>query len=144
MKSSRWPTGVLFIGLLLGTVNTATAQTKWASDGPVVHGHHHLNVTDRAAHERFWGDTLGGIPTPWREVTIFKFPNALVFLTDREPTGGTIGSVVNHLGFWVPDTRKTLDKVKAAGYPVITAQELPSANVRDGMVCSDSQNTSTR
>ena len=141
MKSSRWPTGVLFIGLLLGTVNTATAQTKWASDGPVVHGHHHLNVTDRAAHERFWGDTLGGIPTPWREVTIFKFPNALVFLTDREPTGGTIGSVVNHLGFWVPDTRKTLDKVKAAGYPVITAKELPSANVRDGMVCSDSQNT---
>ena len=81
MKSSLWATGASFIAVLLVTVNMATAQTKWASDGPVVHGHHHLNVTDRAAHERFWGDTLGGISTPWREVTIFKFPNALVFFS---------------------------------------------------------------
>ncbi len=117
------------------------AQTKWASEGQVVHGHHHLNVTDRAAHEHFWGQTLGGIPTPWRDVNIFKFPNALVFLTEREPTGGTIGSTVNHIGFWVPNTRVTLDKVVAAGYPVITEQELPNADVEDGMVCSDSQNT---
>ena len=49
------------------------AQTKWASEGQVVHGHHHLNVSDRAAHEHFWGQTLGGIPTPWRDVNIFKF-----------------------------------------------------------------------
>lgn len=127
--------------VLLGAARPASAQSSWASEGPVVHGHHHLNVTDRAAHERFWGDTLGGLPTPWRDVRIFKFPDALVFLTEREPTGGTIGSALNHIGMWVPDTRAMLDKVRAAGYPVITAQELPHADVQDGMVCSDSQNT---
>lgn len=127
--------------VLLGAAHPASAQSSWASEGPVVHGHHHLNVTDRAAHERFWGDTLGGLPTPWRDVRIFKFPDALVFLTEREPTGGTIGSALNHIGMWVPDTRAMLDKVRAAGYPVITAQELPHADVQDGMVCSDSQNT---
>ena len=75
--------------VLLGAARPAPAQSSWASEGPVVHGHHHLNVTDRAAHERFWGDTLGGLPTPWRDVRIFKFPDALVFLTERAPTGGT-------------------------------------------------------
>ena len=132
---------VLAAWVLLAGVSTALAQSSWASEGPVVYGHHHLNITDRAAHERFWGDTLGGIPTPWRDVKIFKFPNVLVFLTDREPSGGTIGSAVNHIGFWVPSTRVALDKIRASGYPVITEQELPNADVQDGMVCSESQNT---
>ena len=124
--------------LVLGGAETAWAQSDWASEGPVVHGHHHLNITDRAAHERFWGDTLGGVPTPWRDVHVFKFPNALVFLTDREPTGSTIGSVVNHIGFWVPDARATLATLRAAGYPIITARELPNANVDDdGVLCPD-------
>jgi len=139
---------VMFRSVLVGTavslvvgLDSASAQSpsSWASDGSVVHGHHHLNITDRAAHERFWGDTLGGIPTPWRNVRVFKFPNALVFLTDRAPLGGTIGTTVNHIGFWVPDTRAMLAKVQAAGYPVITERELPNANVQDGAVCPDGQ-----
>ena len=117
----------------------APAQSDWASEGPVVHGHHHLNVTDRAAHERFWGEALGGVATPWRDVSIFKFPNALVFLTEREPTGGTIGSTVNHIGFWVPDARATLTQLAADGYPIITARELPNADVQDGVYCPTGQ-----
>ena len=131
------------VGLLATVVffwaDHATAQSSWASDGPVVHGHHHLNVTDREAHERFWGITLGGIPTAWRDVQIFKFPNALVFLTDREPTGGTIGTTVNHIGFWVPDTRAAIENARAAGYPVITSRELPNADVDNGIVCPAGQ-----
>ena len=116
MKARGW--GELFVAatVLLAAAQPSSAQSSWASEGPVVHGHHHLNVTDRAAHERFWRDTLGGVPTPWRDVHVFKFPDALVFLTDREPTGGTIGSALNHIGMWVPDTRATLDRVEAAGY----------------------------
>ncbi len=127
---------VLVAALLVGS-GTAAAQASWASEGSVVHGHHHLNVTDRAAHERFWGDTLGGIPTAWRDVHIFKFPNALVFLSDREPSGGTIGTTVNHIGFWVPDTRAAIENVRAAGYRVITEQERPDADVDDGVLCPE-------
>ena len=125
--------------LLLVGGGTAAAQSSWASEGAVVHGHHHLNVSDRAAHERFWGNTLGGIPTAWRDVNIFKFPNALVFLTDREPSGGTIGTTVNHIGFWVPDVRAAIQRVRAAGYPVITERELPTATVDNGAVCPEGQ-----
>jgi catechol 2,3-dioxygenase-like lactoylglutathione lyase family enzyme len=126
--------------LLLGS-GVAGAQAPWISKGPVVYSHHHLNITDRRAHERFWGEVLGGVRTPWRDTTIFKFPNTLVFLTDRKPSGGTRGSSVNHIGFWVPNTRAMLERIRAAGFPVITAQELPNADVKDGMVCSDRDNT---
>ena len=116
--------------LLIGA-GTSLAQSSWASEGPVVHGHHHLNVTDRSAHERFWGNTLGGVRTPWpdKNTTVFKFPNALVFLTERKPSGGTIGSTVNHIGFWVPNTRAMVDRIRSAGFRVITAHELPNASV---------------
>jgi len=125
----------LFGALVFLGADHATAQSSWASEGPVVHGHHHLNVTDREAHEQFWGATLGGIPTTWRDVQIFKLPNALIFLTDREPTGGTIGTTVNHIGFWVPDTRAAIENARGAGYPVITSRELPNADVDNGVVC---------
>ena len=139
MKANLWC--VLAAAALLAVGAGEARAQSWAAEGPVVHGHHHLNVTDRAAHERFWGDTLGGIPTPWRAVHIFKFPHGLVFLSDREPSGGTIGSALNHFGMWVPNTRAMVDKVRAAGYEVITERELPNADVQDGVVCSDSQNT---
>jgi catechol 2,3-dioxygenase-like lactoylglutathione lyase family enzyme len=127
---------------ILAGGDAALAQLTAASEGPVAYGHHHLNVTDRAAHERFWGDTLGGIPTPWRDVNIFKFPNVLVFLTEREPTGGTIGTTVNHVGFWVPSVQAALNKVRAAGYPVVTRQELPtSIDVEDGIAHIANQDT---
>jgi catechol 2,3-dioxygenase-like lactoylglutathione lyase family enzyme len=118
------------------------AQTSWASEGPVVHGHYHLNVTDRAAHERFWGTVLGGARTPWRNASAFKFPNALVLLNDRAHSGGTIGSTVNHIGFWVPNTRAMVAKIRAAGFAVITARELPNrGDVKDGVVCAEDQKT---
>jgi len=130
---------VLIASLCAGGPGTAQAQSapSWASDGPVVHGHHHFNITDRAAHERFWGAGLGGVPTPWRDVQIFKFPNALVFLTEQAPSAGTIGSTVNHVGFWVPDAGAKLASLAAAGYPLITERELPDADVRDGVYCPE-------
>lgn len=130
----------VLVSLAGSGVALAQSAQSWASDGSIVHGHHHFNITDRNAHTRFWGDTLGGIPTPWRDVNIFKFPNALVFLTEREPSGGTIGTIINHIGFWVPDAKAMLAHLDAAGYPIITARELPNANVEDGAVCPQGQN----
>jgi hypothetical protein len=38
----------------------ASAQLLAAKDGPIVYGHHHLNVTSIDAHKKLWVDTLGG------------------------------------------------------------------------------------
>ena len=113
--------------LVLGSAAVASAQLTAASEGPVVYGHHHLIVTDAAAHKRFWADTLGGVPTPFGQSEIYKFSNVLVFAREGEPTGGTKGTTVNHIGFWVPSVRAALAKVRGAGYPIVTRQELPPA-----------------
>ncbi|HMB72649.1 MAG TPA: hypothetical protein VKQ06_03690, partial [Gammaproteobacteria bacterium] len=62
--------------------NAARAQLYAA--GPVVNGHHHLNVTDVAAHTRFWVDTLGGKAGTFATGTpIVLFPNALIFMREQ-------------------------------------------------------------
>lgn len=55
-----------------------------------------------------------------------KFPNVLVFLREQKPTAGTKGSSVDHIGFGVPDLRVMVDKIKAAGYRMVTKDEAPS------------------
>ena len=50
-----------------------------------------------------------------------------IVTTERSPTGGTKGSSVNHIGFSVPSVAGLLDTVRAAGYPIVTREELPPA-----------------
>jgi hypothetical protein len=67
----------------------AGAQLLSAKIEPIVYSHHHLNVTDVAAHTKFFADTLGGVPVTVGGYRIVKFPNVLVFLRQQPPTGGS-------------------------------------------------------
>lgn len=105
--------------------SNASAQLLAAKDGPIIYGHHHLNVTSVDEHKKFWINTLGGtlvtIGTNKREIV--KFPNALVFLNAMAPSGPTKGSTMNHIGFSVPNLRPVIDKVKANGFRMVTTEE---------------------
>ena len=121
---------------------TASAQLTAASDGPVVYGHHHLNVTSIEEHERFWIDTLGGTPAASGPLSLIRFPNVFIVMTEQAPSGGTKGSTVNHVGFSVPSVKSLLDRVRAAGYPIVTRQELPpSLEVENDMAHIADQDT---
>ena len=110
---------------------TAWAQLTAAKEGAFAYGHHHLNVTSVEDHKKFWINTLGGAQAEVR-ADIVRFPNVFVFLRQQAPTGGTKGSTVNHIGFQVPNLRATLDKVRAAGYPIVTKDETPNPE-KDGI-----------
>lgn len=116
---------------ILVTVYTPVAfgQLHLAEDNPVVYGHHHINTADREAQERFWLEGLGGtIATIGSaNVEIIELPNVQIFLTDREPTGGTRGTVVNHIGFETTDISAAVSKLKSMGYNMITREELPAS-----------------
>ncbi|HET9830081.1 MAG TPA: VOC family protein [Vicinamibacterales bacterium] len=106
----------------------AHAQSLLA-DGPVVYGHHHLNTTNMAAQKKFYVDTLGGtvkhIGTGAREQDIIVFPNVeLWFRPMQAPTGGSIGTTVNHIGFSVNDIKPLVAKIKANGYKMITTDSV--------------------
>jgi catechol 2,3-dioxygenase-like lactoylglutathione lyase family enzyme len=109
-----------------------------------IFGHEHLNVTDARAHQRFFADTIGGEPLgagPTGEWAI-RFPNALVLLAERRATGGTKGTTVNHFAFGVPDIRRMVARVRAAGFPMVTRAEVSaSLEVADDLCYMGDQST---
>jgi catechol 2,3-dioxygenase-like lactoylglutathione lyase family enzyme len=110
----------------------------------VIYGHHHLNVTSVDAHRKFFVDTLGGtsVDVPSTPDAIVRFPNALIFLREQMPTGGTKGTTVNHFAFGVPNIRQMVDRVKAAGWPMATrAETAPAQEVKDDLAFMVDQQT---
>ena len=133
---------LLSVSLVLTGAAVVSAQLTEAATNPIVYGHYHLNVTSAAEHKKFWADTLGGTPTPFANSELFKFPNVLVLMNERTPTGGTKGTTVNHIGFGVPSVRAMLQTMRAAGYPIVTREELPPAiEVVDDMAYIADQDT---
>jgi catechol 2,3-dioxygenase-like lactoylglutathione lyase family enzyme len=83
-------------------------------------GHLHYVVRDVEANKRFWV-ALGGAPIVDGGAIVVKFPDVLVFLTQGESTGGTEGSVLNHVAFRV----QSLSTVEAAGLKVSRLANFP-------------------
>jgi len=111
---------------ILATASAASAQTITA-EGPVVYGHHHFNTTDMAAQKRFFVETLGGklATIGTNNLEVIEFPNVFLFFRPMQaPTGGTIGSTVNHVGFSVPDLKPVVAKLKANNYKMITSDSV--------------------
>jgi catechol 2,3-dioxygenase-like lactoylglutathione lyase family enzyme len=105
----------------------AATMAQLIATGPVTNGHHHFNASDVDEHMRFWVDTLGGTAgTLSIGMPIAKFPDALIFIRDQAPTGGMIGSVLNHVAFSVNDLRAMVDRVRAGGFTMITTSEAPA------------------
>ena len=125
---SAMPGFLLALLLVTVAVLPAKAQLVAVKDGPIAYGHHHVNVSDLAAHRKFWVDGLGGTPVfiATSKAERVKFRNVFVFFSEQKPSGGTRGTVVNHVGFEVPNLRAAIDKLKAAGFPMATTGEAPS------------------
>jgi catechol 2,3-dioxygenase-like lactoylglutathione lyase family enzyme len=79
-------------------------------------GHVHLAVQDIEATKKFW-IAVGGKPAGKLGANeVVKFPGVLVLIRKAtDPPAGTVGSVVNHIGFLVPDVAATRAKWQAAG-----------------------------
>src|SRR5215467_8747110 len=110
----------------LWLVSSLAAGTAWSqpyapNEAGVTMGHWHLNSRDVEANKKIFlgmGGTEGG-PGPLQRVI---FPGVMVILNQQAgtppPTAGTVGSVVNHVGFIVQNVQESVAKWKAAGVPV--------------------------
>ena len=130
MKFIRSVLAVAALALL--APSSSRAQILVAGEGPVVYGHHHLNTTHMDEQKKFYVDTLGGTLVKFGQNNqeIIRFPNVLMFFRPMQaPTGGSIGTTVNHIGFSVPDLKPVVAKIKANGFKMITTDSV-AANVK--------------
>ena len=94
------------------------AQLPAPNDAGIAMGHLHLTSKDPDAQRKFWIDTLGGTAVKLANLEVYKFPDVLVMVRKGDPTGGSEGSVINHLGFKVKNLKMFTDKCAAGGYKV--------------------------
>jgi catechol 2,3-dioxygenase-like lactoylglutathione lyase family enzyme len=95
----------------------ARAQLFAPNAAGVSMGHLHYFVRDMAANRKFW-IALGATPVMLGTREVLRFPGLTVLLSQGEPSGNSEGSVVNHVGFRVPDVRGLMVRMFDAGYRV--------------------------
>jgi catechol 2,3-dioxygenase-like lactoylglutathione lyase family enzyme len=100
--------------LLVSSAGGLHAQLAAPGESGVVMGHLHLAAKDLDAQRKFWGE-LGGTPVQNGPLALIQLPGTFVMLRQAEPTGGTVGSTINHVGFLVKDIATWIAKWKAAG-----------------------------
>jgi catechol 2,3-dioxygenase-like lactoylglutathione lyase family enzyme len=100
----------------------ASAQPFPVNAAGVTNGHWHLNSRDIEANKKILV-AMGGTLVNAGNFQIVRFPGVLVYLNQgagaAPANGGTVGSVVNHVGFTVPNTPEAVAKWKAAGVNVL-------------------------
>jgi hypothetical protein len=113
---------IFILGLLIALPSgVVRAQLEAPNDMGVSMGDVYVNVPDVEAAKPFW-ISLGGSLVKFGPSDAFKFPGVFVILRKSDPTGGSPGSVVDHIGFQVPDVQKSMVTWKAAGIKIVTTQ----------------------
>ncbi|MBI4886977.1 MAG: VOC family protein [Acidobacteria bacterium] len=105
----------------------AWAQAFQPNETGVTMGHWHLNTRDIEANKKIFV-AMGGTAIKMGAFDVVRFPGVLVYLHMNQappPTGGTVGSAVNHVGFIVQNVAEATARWKAAGVAV-----LPGGNGR--------------
>src|SRR5438034_11386339 len=106
----------LFVGLALSVVAAAPATAQLAApnaSGAAI-GHIHINASDVEVQSRFW-TAVGGRIVQREKITMVQFPGIYILLRKQDYTGGSVGSTINHFGFYVRDFEASVAKWKAAG-----------------------------
>jgi len=121
----RTPVAALWLvsTLLVSTLSIGTAFAQYApfNEVGVTMGHWHLVSHDVAANKKIFVG-MGGAPVTRGKAETVVFPGARVNLNlgDEPPgRGGSVGSVINHVGFIVNNVQEQAAKWKAAGVPVL-------------------------
>src|SRR5262245_51515833 len=109
---------VLFSSLL--TAGTAAAQPAPFNEIGVTVGHWHIISKDVDANKKLFLAMGGKLFMPGGNPLIM-FPGVYINLNlqAEKGDGGTVGSVINHVGFIVDDVQKRVGQWKAAGVAVL-------------------------
>src|SRR6202171_5781983 len=112
------------------TATPAFAQLARPNASGVAIGHIHINASDVDAQSRFW-TAVGGKIVQREKITMVQFPGIYILLRKQDYSGGSVGSTINHFGFYVRDFEASVAKWKAAG---LTWEPVKNPNVGQGFL----------
>jgi catechol 2,3-dioxygenase-like lactoylglutathione lyase family enzyme len=120
---------LLFISTL--AAGTAAAQPAPVNQAGVTMGHWHIASKDVEANKKLFLAMGGKLYMPGGQPLIM-FPGLYIslILGTEKGDGGTVGSVVNHVGFIVDNVQQRVAQWKAAGVTVLPGGALPTGGNR--------------
>lgn len=114
------PTFLLVASLAAGA---AWADPYKPNEAGVTMGHWHLNSRDVEANKKIFV-AIGGTAVKAGAFDIVRFPGVNVYLNlppaSPAATGGTVGTVINHVGFLVPNVQEAVAKLKDLNVTIAT------------------------
>jgi catechol 2,3-dioxygenase-like lactoylglutathione lyase family enzyme len=121
---------VLALASLL-IASSAAAQPAPYNAAGITMGHWHIAAKDVEADKRLFLAMGGKLFMPGGQPLIM-FPGLYIslILGDEKGEGGTVGSVVNHVGFVVDNVQRRTAEWKAAGVKVLPGGALPGGGTR--------------
>jgi len=105
---------LLTLTLVVIVAVPAFAQLAPPNSAGAAIGHVHLNANDVEVQKKFWTD-VGGKIVNREKLVMVQFPGIYVLLRKQDYNGGSVGSVINHFGFFVKDFNQAVARWKAAG-----------------------------
>jgi len=135
----RFPSTLASILVCLAGGAIPSAPSTSSEPPRITTGHHHLLVTDFDAHRKFWIGLLGATPSKLGDMEVLVFPQILIFLRQGPPSGGTQGTTVDHIGLQVKELSPLVEKLKAAGVPIITREVLSSRQAEGDIAYLESE-----
>jgi catechol 2,3-dioxygenase-like lactoylglutathione lyase family enzyme len=120
----------LAFGLTLAA-GTAAAQPAPVNQAGVTMGHWHIASKDVEANKKLFVAMGGKLFMPGGQPLIM-FPGLYIslLLGNEKGEGGSVGSVVNHVGFIVDNVQKRVAEWKAKGVKVLPGGALPGGGNR--------------
>ena len=114
MKAEHFFAAAVVFALGVFAAAPVSAQLAAPNASGVALGHLHINASDVDAQSRFW-TAVGGKIVQREKITMVQFPGVYILLRRQDYTGGSVGSTINHFGFYVRDFETSVAKWKAAG-----------------------------
>jgi catechol 2,3-dioxygenase-like lactoylglutathione lyase family enzyme len=118
----------------------AFGQLAAPNEAGVAMGHIHFITQDPEAHRKFW-TMLGAKPVEALGPNeIYKVQGALILVRKQDASGGSMGTVVDHVGFRVLDLNDALDKCRQAGIRILTPPETTAKTHKANVMGPDEVN----
>ena len=112
--------GILLTGVILPLFAALPvfAQLAAPNESGISLGHLHLLSKNPEAQKKIWVEAFGAQLTKTGSLELLRLPGIFIIINNAEPSGGSVGSTVDHIAFSVKDTAAMKAKLADMSVPV--------------------------